>query len=141
MSEAREVIGRVTEAAMKGDADTLRSLYADDAVIETPDQGTIRGADSIVAWNEAFRTAFPDLTWEPRHEHDAGNAAVDEGVVVGTHTGTLTSPDGQSIPATGQRVRLRMADAVTVENGLVTSHRFYFDQLELLGQLGLTPEG
>jgi hypothetical protein len=33
-----------------------------------------------------------------------------------------------------------MADAVTVESGLVTSHRFYFDRLELLGQLGLAPE-
>jgi hypothetical protein len=32
-----------------------------------------------------------------------------------------------------------MADAATVENGLVTSHRF--DQLDLLGQLGLAPDG
>jgi ketosteroid isomerase-like protein len=61
--------------------------------------------------------------------------------VVGTHTGPLESHDGQSIPATGRRVRLRMADAATVADGVVTSHRFYFDQLELLGQLGLTPEG
>jgi hypothetical protein len=34
-----------------------------------------------------------------------------------------------------------MADAATVADGVVTSHRFYFDQLELLGQLGLAPEG
>jgi hypothetical protein len=27
---------------------------------------------------------------------------------------------------------------VTVENGVITSHRFYFDQMEFLGQLGLT---
>jgi ketosteroid isomerase-like protein len=141
MSEAREVIDRVTEAAMRGDADTLRSLYADDAVIETPDQGTIEGSEAIVEWNDAFRTAFPDLSWEPLHEHDAGDMAIDEGFVLGTHTGPLASPDGRSIPATGRRVRLRMADAVTVEGGRITSHRFYFDQLELLGQLGLAPEG
>jgi ketosteroid isomerase-like protein len=141
MNKPREVIDRVTKAAIKGHADTLRSLYADDAVIETPDLGTISGPDAIVEWNGAFRTAFPDLSWEPLHEHDAGNTAIDEGFVVGTHTGPLASPDGQSIPATGRGLRLRMADAATVENGLVTSHRFYFDQLDLLGQLGLAPEG
>jgi ketosteroid isomerase-like protein len=140
MSEAREVIDRVTQAAMRGDVTTLGSLYADDAVIETPDQGTIREPDAIVEWSRAFRTAFPDMSWEPLHEHEAGNTAIDEGFVAGTHTGPLESPDGQ-IPATGKRLRLRMSDAVTVKSGLVTSHRFYFDQLELLGQLGLAPEG
>ncbi len=49
-------------------------------------------------------------------------------------------PDGQSIPPTGKNVRVRGCDAATVEDGLVTSHRFYFDQMELLGQLGLAPE-
>ena len=140
MSEARDVMEQVTQAAMRGDAETLGSLYADDAVVETPDQGTIRGPAPVVDWNGAFRMAFPDMSWEPRHEHEAGNTAIDEGFVVGTHTGPLESPDGQSIPATGRHVRLRMSDAVTVEDGLVTSHRFYFDRLELLGQLGLAPE-
>jgi hypothetical protein len=27
-----------------------------------------------------------------------------------------------------------------VENGVIVSHRFYFDQMEFLGQLGLLPE-
>jgi SnoaL-like domain len=80
MNKPREVIDRVTKAAIKGHADTLRSLYADDAVIETPDLGTISGPDAIVEWNGAFRTAFPDLSWEPLHEHDAGNTAIDEGL-------------------------------------------------------------
>jgi ketosteroid isomerase-like protein len=141
MDEARKIMRRVTEAAMRGDADTLGALYAVNAVIVTPDQGTLSGRDAIVEWSAAFRTAFPDLSWEPVHEHEAGNTAIDEGLIVGTHTGPLESHDGQSIPATGRRVRLRMADAATVADGVVTSHRFYFDQLELLGQLGLTPEG
>jgi hypothetical protein len=32
-------------------------------------------------------------------------------------------------------------DIATVESGAVTSHRFYFDQMDFLGQLGLAPEG
>jgi ketosteroid isomerase-like protein len=34
-------------------------------------------------------------------------------------------------------VRQRECDVATVRDGLVTSHRFYFDQLDFLGQLGL----
>jgi hypothetical protein len=61
--------------------------------------------------------------------------------LVGTHTGPLASHDGQSIPATGRRLRLRMTDAATIADAGVTSHRLYFDQLELLEQLGLAPDG
>lgn len=37
-------------------------------------------------------------------------------------------------------MRFRECDAVTVEGGLITSHRFYYDQMDVLGQLGLLPE-
>jgi ketosteroid isomerase-like protein len=139
--EARKIMRRVTEAAMRGDADTLSALDAVNAVIETPDQGTLSGRDAIAESSAAFRTAFPDLSWEPVHEHEAGNTAIDEGFIVGTHTGPLASHDGQSIPATRRRLRLRIADAATVADGAVTSYRLYFDQLELLEQLELAPEG
>jgi len=49
-------------------------------------------------------------------------------------------PGGESIPPTRKSVRVRGCDAATVENGRVTSHRFYFDQMELLEQLGLAPQ-
>jgi hypothetical protein len=38
-------------------------------------------------------------------------------------------------PGTGKSIRLRACDAVTVEDRL-PSHRFYYDQMELMGQLG-----
>jgi hypothetical protein len=34
-----------------------------------------------------------------------------------------------------------MTDAATIADAGVTSHRLYFDQLELLEQLGLAPDG
>jgi ketosteroid isomerase-like protein len=141
MGEAREIMDRVTQAATSGDAETLRGLYAEDAVIETPDQGTITGRDAIVEWIIGFQKAFPDLTYEPLNEYEIGNTAIDEGAVSGTHTGPLETPTGETVPPTGKRVRVRETDLVTVENGKVTSHRFYFDQMDLLAQLGLVPEG
>jgi hypothetical protein len=72
-------------------------------------------------------------------KHDAGNVAIDEGYLVGTHTGPLPTPSGETIPATGKQINVRSCDVATVEAGVVTQHRFYFDQMEFLGQLGLLP--
>ncbi len=35
---------------------------------------------------------------------------------------------------------MRDCDVVVAEGGLIREHRFYFDQMDLLGQLGLLPE-
>ncbi len=140
MGEAREVMDRLTDAAVKGDSEALKALYAQDAVAQTPDQGTITGRDQIAAYLGEFSAAFPDAAYEHRYKHEAGDTAIDEGYFVGTNTVSMTGPNGETIPATGRRVRLRECDVVTVENGVVTSHRFYFDVQDWLTQLGLAPE-
>ena len=126
---------RLTDAVLKGDSEALKALYAQDAVAETPDQGTITGRDQIAAYLGEFSAAFPDAAYEHRYKHEAGDTAIDEGYFVGTNTGSTAG-----LPATGRRVRLRECDVVTVENGVVTSHRFYFDVQDWLTQLGLAPE-
>jgi ketosteroid isomerase-like protein len=140
MGEARELMNRITEAVMSGDRQALQAVYAPDAVIETPDAGSISGQDAVIEYLLQFAEAFPDASYESVHEHEAGDTAVDEGYFVGTHTGPLAAPTGETIEATGKRVRLRACDAATVSGGRVSSHRFYFDQMDFLGQLGLIPE-
>ena len=140
MGEAREVLDRVTDAILQGDLGALKALYAPDAVIETPDRGTIRGREEIAAYTAEFAAAFPDAQWEPLHQHEVGATAIDEGFFIGTNTGDLAGPNCETIPATGKRVRARECDVATVENGMVTSHRFYFDMLGWLEQLGLAGE-
>jgi steroid delta-isomerase-like uncharacterized protein len=138
MGEARDVMNRVTDAFVGNDWDAAAKLYASDAVAVTPDEGEVRGSDSILAWQRRFFTAFPDAKYEPVNEYESGNTAIDEGYFTGTHTGPLEGPEGEvSIPATGKSVRVRACDLATVENGAITSHRFYYDQVELLSQLGL----
>jgi ketosteroid isomerase-like protein len=141
MGEARELMNRVTTAVTTGsDVKAAEQCYAADAVAMTPDQGEIRGREQIAEWLRQFVDAFSDLTYEAIQEHEVGNVAIDEGYFNGTHTGALTGPTGESIPATGKQVRVRSCDVATVENGLITQHRFYYDQMEFLGQLGLLPE-
>jgi ketosteroid isomerase-like protein len=140
VGEAREVMDRLTAAVMSGDSDELNALYAPDAVAETPDQGTIRGREQIAAYMGEFATAFPDASWEELHKHETGETAIDEGYFIGTNTGPMTGPNGETIAATGKRVRARECDVATVQNGVITSHRFYFDMYDWLVQLGLVPE-
>jgi ketosteroid isomerase-like protein len=102
-----------------------------------PRTGEISGKDNVVAWTKQFFDAFPDATYEPVNEYESGNTAIDEGYFVGTNTEPLQGPTGETIPATGKSVRVRACDIATVEKGVITSHRFYFDQMDFLGQLGL----
>jgi predicted ester cyclase len=81
------------------------------------------------------------MQYEYLAKHESGDVAIDEGHFTGTNTGDIPGPGGESIPATGKQVRVRECDVVTVDDyGLIREHRFYFDQMELLGQLGLLPE-
>ncbi len=139
MGKAREVMDRVTDAMINGDSAALGALYAPDAVAETPDRGTIRGHDEIVAYLGELRVAFPDASWEGLHKFEIGDTAIDEGYFIGTNSGPIAGSGGESIPATGKSVRIRECDVATVEDGFVTSHRFYFDVLGYVTQLGLGP--
>jgi ketosteroid isomerase-like protein len=138
MGQAREVFDRFNAALLNGDLDAAAACYAEDAVAVTPDQGEIMGRDGIIEYLRPFVEAFSDMRFDFLYMHESGNHAIDEGYLVGTHTGPLPSPTGESIPPTGRTVRVRDCDIVTVEGGLITSHRFYFDQMEFLTQLGLT---
>jgi steroid delta-isomerase-like uncharacterized protein len=140
MGQARDVMDRISEALFTGDLEALKALYAPTAVLETAGQDVIRGPDQIAAYMAELRAAFPDVSWEELHKHETGDTAIDEGYVAGTNTGPMTGPDGGTIPATGKRLRARECDVATVENGVVTSHRIYFDMLDWLAQLGLAQE-
>lgn len=138
--EARKVLDQLTEAMFTQDYATAEKLYAPDVVAVTPDQGELKGAAEVIEYTKQFIEAFPDLTYEAEFKHESGSTAIDEGWNEGTNLGPLALPTGESLRATGKRLRVRSADIATVENGLLTSHRFYFDQMDFLGQLGLLPE-
>ena len=140
MGEARRIMDKVTEAAFSGDPARFGECYAEDATAITPDAGELRGRDEIVKWMQQFMEAIPDSRWEELAKYEAGDVAIDEGYVAGTNTGPLQLPTGETLPATGKQVRIRACDVATVEEGRITTHRFYYDQMEFLGQLGLVPD-
>ncbi|MCI0685655.1 MAG: ester cyclase [Sporichthyaceae bacterium] len=104
-----------------------------------PDEGELKGRDQIVAPMRPFIDAFPGASFEPIAAYESGDVAIDEGYFVGTNTAPLTLPGGQTLPPTGKSVRVRSCDVATVKNGLITHYRLYFDQMDLLTQLGIAP--
>jgi ketosteroid isomerase-like protein len=140
MAEAREIMDRITTALTTGDTDALGRLYAADAVAESPDGGRLEGAAAIVEYMTVLGRAFPDMSWETAHQSESGDTAIDEGYLVGTHTGPLATPEGE-LPPTGRSIRIRECDVITVRDGACVSHRFYYDRLEFMTQLGLAEAG
>jgi ketosteroid isomerase-like protein len=137
MGLARELMDRGTNAIINGDLEALREIYSADVVATTPDAGTLHGIDEFIAWNKAFVDAFTERGYQPMKLQETDDCAIDQGDFIGTHTKPLQLPDGQSVPPTGRQIRMRSADLATVRDGRIVSHDFYFDQLDLLAQLGL----
>ncbi len=140
MGEAREVFDKITQAFDDHDLEAAIALYSPSVIAVTPDQGTLQGRDALREYFRVLLEAFPDTRYENEYKHESGNTAIDEGHYLGTHTGPLPTATGDTVPPTNRQIRVRVCDIGTVENGLVTSHRFYFDQVEFLSQLGLMPE-
>ena len=137
MGQAREIMDRITDAVMSGDQEALGQLYAADAIAEAPDAPQIRGGPAVAEYLLSFKRAFPDASFESARKHDTADTAIDEGYFRGTHTGVLTTPEGDVAP-TGKSLRLRECDILTVANGVAVAHHFYYDQLDFMTQLGLT---
>ncbi|MEV6330075.1 nuclear transport factor 2 family protein [Streptomyces sp. NPDC051909] len=140
MGEARDVMDRLTEAVTHSDLKTIATLYAEDAVALTPDEGEIKGRDAIVEYWRTMTEAIPKATFTPRTQYETGDTAIDEGIFSGANTGPIQLPTGETLPATGKTVNLRGTDLATVKDGRITDYRLYFDQMEFLDQLGLLPQ-
>jgi ketosteroid isomerase-like protein len=141
MGQPRELMDKGTEAILRRDPEALRDIYAADAVATTPDAGTLHRVDEILAYNKAMIDAFSEMSYEPQGSYEVGDTVIDQGEMVGRNTGDMYLPDGQVIPATGKQVRVRSVDIATVKDGRIVRHDFYFDQLELMSQLGLMQAG
>jgi predicted ester cyclase len=139
MADLLQVARENVEALNAHDPARLRATYADDAVLETPDAGRFEGGEQVTGYVMVWLRAFPDAQQTIVNQLVSGNWIVSEFSMSGTHTGTLESPDGD-IPPTNRRGTARGVQIQRVEGGKIAEEHLYFDQLEILTQLGLLPE-
>ncbi len=136
MGDARQTFDRLTDAVNAHDLEAVAACYGADVVLVSPD-GTFTGRDEAVSTFRQFLETFPDMQVTSWSTVTSGDLVADEWTLTATNTGPIATPDGQPIPATGRAVTLRGADVGVIEHGVITSHRLYWDQLELMTQLGL----
>jgi predicted ester cyclase len=98
--------------------------------------GTVHGIGPFRDYLESFKQAIPDGRAIVERMYEAENAVIVEGRFVGTHTGPLRGPGGDIQP-TGANVNVRFANVWRIEHGTIIYHHTYYDQLDLLTQLGL----
>lgn len=139
MSDPRQVAAEGVAAVNAHDEKRLRATYADDAVLEAPGPLRLEGGDAATEHAMVWLRAFPDARMVVENELVAGDWVVLEFTFTGTHTGTLASLEAE-IPPTNRRATGRCVDLVRVEGGKIVEEHMYFDQVELLTQLGLMPE-
>jgi steroid delta-isomerase-like uncharacterized protein len=139
MADARQGGADFVEAFNAHDEGRIRALNAENISFEAPGDVHLDGAEAATEYAMAWLRAFPDARVTVHNELVAGDWVVQEFTFEGTHEAALASPTGE-IPATHRKLTGRGVQIFHVEDGLITDTRLYFDQVQVLTQLGLMPQ-
>jgi steroid delta-isomerase-like uncharacterized protein len=139
MGNPSEVAERGLQAWRSRDAEGFAATFAEDATLTAPGGMQLQGHDGARQFYAVWNEAVPDNDVTIDRRLECGSVVVEQGTFSGTHTGNLRTPDGQTIPATGRSLSVPYVEVFDVEDDHVASTRLYFDQAELLTQLGLMP--
>lgn len=139
MHDAQRVASEARAAFNAHDEPRIRESYAEDVVFEAPGEVHLEGRDAAVEYAMSWLRAFPDGRITVNNEVVAGDWVVQEFTFSGTHDDTLVGAEGE-IPATHRRLSGRGVEVIQVRDGKVVADRLYFDQVQVLTQLGLMPE-
>jgi steroid delta-isomerase-like uncharacterized protein len=137
-ADLKKLAEKVQKAWDNQDMNALVQLYAEDATMIMPGEPEpIQGREAIEKNQAAFLRAMPDMSMEFTLILISGNHIVFEGIVQGTFTGPLASPEGD-IPPTGKSAKLKFTFIAKVNaDGLIEEDRTYYDTTEFMRQLGL----
>jgi len=138
MTDTKQLAGRFIEAFNAHDEKALLALDTSDSTLTAPGGAALRGSQASSGYAMAWLNAFPDARMVVRNEVITGDTIVQEFTFEGTHTATLHSPTGD-IPATNKRLSGRGAQVLKVRDGLIADTQLYFDQVDVMTQLGLMP--
>jgi steroid delta-isomerase-like uncharacterized protein len=129
-----ERIVREFVAWENGDA-SKRDVVSESLDAHNPglDDGEVHDRESYAAYLEAGRSAFPDMEITVEEIVTAGEIAMAEVRITGTHEGPL---DG--LPPTGRSVDIRGVGKFVVDDGTVEACYLYYDSREMATQLGVT---
>lgn len=132
-----DLVNRYYAAINARDWATTATLLGDDCVMRAPGYEAA-GREAATRFDRVWAEAFDGFTIVPARQIAAGDTVVSESRVTGTHNHALTLASGV-VPATGKRFDAMYTAFVTVRDGRIVAQTLYFDQLDVLVQLGLMP--
>jgi steroid delta-isomerase-like uncharacterized protein len=130
-------LGHILFDAMNArDLSIWEAALAPDATFSYPGLRGDVDRQTAIAFNAVFPPAMSDLHFEITRTIVAGDTVVCCWVGRGTHDGPLALPTG-IVPPTGRRGDIPGVSVVTVRDGKIAREETYWNQVELLAQLGL----
>jgi steroid delta-isomerase-like uncharacterized protein len=139
MATTQEVAARFVEAFNAHDEAAIREVNGENVVFEGPGGVRLEGRDATTQYAMDWLNAFPDARLIVHNEIVAGDWAVQECTFEGTHTAPMQSPMGE-IPATNRTLSGRCVQVIRVEGDVAVEEKLYYDQVDVMTQLGLMPE-
>jgi steroid delta-isomerase-like uncharacterized protein len=137
--DAEQIATAATAAFNAHDAAAMRGYYTDDVKFEAPGGVRLEGPEAVTGYAMSWLQAFPDARLNVISRTTGGDAVTQEFVFEGTHDDTLHGPGGD-VPATHRRLAGRGVQVMRVRNGKICQEHLYFDQVDVMTQLGLMPE-
>ena len=139
MATTQEVAARFIEAFNAHDEEAIRAVNGENVVFEGPGDVRLEGRDATTQYAMEWLNAFPDARLIVHNEIVAGDWVAQECTFVGTHTAPMQSPMGE-IPATHRTLEGRCVQVIRVEGDVAVEEKLYYDQVQVMTQLGLMPE-
>lgn len=134
MTDVKDSAARFIRAFNAHDEDALRGLVHPNATFAAPGDVHLRGVEAT-GYAIKWLRACPDGKLTVKHELVSDQWVVEEVIFEGTHRGPMDSPAG-IIPATGKRLAVKAVLITRYESELALETRIYFDQVDVLIQLG-----
>ena len=141
MADLKQISDRGTAAFNAHDAAALVALEDPSVTNSVPGptgRRELSGREASRQYNQSWFDAFPDAKITVINEVIAGDYLVQEGTFNGTNTGVWKSDVGD-MPATGKTLSGTYCQVSKVKDDLIVSSNLYFDQVEVMSQLGLMP--
>jgi predicted ester cyclase len=133
-----ELIRKEVDAVNGRDFEILREVFSSDFQFTGPGSPVSEGHEAFVQLNETFLTAFPDSKLTIHRIIAGPDGGARESRFTATHTGELQTSNGV-IPPTGRQVSIDYVVIYEASGDALTSWHVYYDQVELMTQLGVMP--
>jgi hypothetical protein len=118
--------------------DRLHESHSKDIVVTWPDGHETRGIDKHIEDLKALFVFAPDIAIKTHPiRFGSGPWTAVTGVMTGTFTQPMPTPDGKTIEPTGKRFAIGMATIGHWKNGSMDHEWLFWDNQDFMNQIGL----